>query len=132
MKTAIESRRPEGVLDYIALAVTTFGVGYLPLMPGTFGSAVGVAIYLGISRLDVMWEHHWAPLHRVVPTQAQAVSIAVFLIFPYILGSLLDGASQGIVVAIGFAVGITLELGLAWWLLRAAGILGMRWFVRRG
>jgi len=81
MKTAIDSRRPEGVLDHFALAVTTFGVGYFPLMPGTFGSAVGVAIYLGISRLDVMWEHHWAPLHRVVPTQAQAVSIAVFLIF---------------------------------------------------
>jgi phosphatidylglycerophosphatase A len=81
MKTAIESRRPEGVLDYIALAVTTFGVGYLPLMPGTFGSAVGVAIYLGISRLDVMWEHHWAPLHALLRRKAQAVSIAVFLIF---------------------------------------------------
>jgi hypothetical protein len=57
----------------------------------------------------------------------QALSpIAVFLIVPYVLGSLLGGASQGIVVAIGFAVGITLELGLAWWLLRAAVILGMR------
>jgi hypothetical protein len=63
----------------------------------------------------------------------QAVSpIAVFLIFPYVLGSLLGGASHGIIVAIGFALGITLELGLAWWLLRTAVILGMRWFVRRG
>jgi phosphatidylglycerophosphatase A len=33
-------------LDYFALAVTTFGVGYLPLAPGTYGSAVGVLIYL--------------------------------------------------------------------------------------
>jgi len=32
--------------DYFALAVTTFGVGYLPLMPGTWGSMVGVGIYL--------------------------------------------------------------------------------------
>lgn len=32
--------------DYLALAVTTFGVGYLPLAPGTWGSMVGVAIYL--------------------------------------------------------------------------------------
>lgn len=33
-------------LDYFALAVTTFGVGYLPLAPGTWGSMVGVGIYL--------------------------------------------------------------------------------------
>jgi phosphatidylglycerophosphatase A len=32
--------------DYIALALTTFGVGYLPLAPGTWGSMVGVAIYV--------------------------------------------------------------------------------------
>lgn len=33
-------------LDYFSLAVTTFGVGYLPPAPGTYGSAVGVLIYL--------------------------------------------------------------------------------------
>ncbi len=33
-------------LDYFCLAVTTFGVGYLPLAPGTYGSAIGVLIYL--------------------------------------------------------------------------------------
>src|SRR6185369_16872088 len=32
--------------DYVALAIATFGVGYLPLVPGTFGSLVGVAIFL--------------------------------------------------------------------------------------
>ncbi len=32
--------------DYFSLALTTFGVGYLPYAPGTFGSAVGVGIYL--------------------------------------------------------------------------------------
>lgn len=32
--------------DYFALAVTTFGVGYLPLAPGTWGSMVGVGIYI--------------------------------------------------------------------------------------
>lgn len=30
-----------------ALAVSTVGVGYLPLAPGTWGSLVGVAIYFG-------------------------------------------------------------------------------------
>jgi phosphatidylglycerophosphatase A len=32
--------------DYLALAIATCGVGYLPLAPGTFGSIVGVAIFL--------------------------------------------------------------------------------------
>src|SRR5690242_19946007 len=51
----------------------------------------------------------------------QALSpIAFFLIFPYVFGSLLGGASDRIAVAVGFAVGVTLEFGLAWWLLRAA------------
>ncbi len=54
MKTAIEIRKPAGLLDYFSLGVTTFGVGYLPLIPGTLGSAVGVAIYLGVAWLVAM------------------------------------------------------------------------------
>jgi phosphatidylglycerophosphatase A len=37
--------------DYLALALATFGVGYLPLMPGTYGSLVGVGIFLGLAQL---------------------------------------------------------------------------------
>jgi phosphatidylglycerophosphatase A len=33
-------------LDYAALAIATWGVGYLPLMPGTFGSVVGIGLFL--------------------------------------------------------------------------------------
>jgi len=43
---AKENVRPKSFKDYFALAVTTFGVGYLPLAPGTWGSMVGVGIYL--------------------------------------------------------------------------------------
>jgi phosphatidylglycerophosphatase A len=32
--------------DYLALAIATCGVGYMPLAPGTFGSLVGVGIFL--------------------------------------------------------------------------------------
>jgi len=32
--------------DYFALGISTSGVGYLPLAPGTWGSIVGVFIYL--------------------------------------------------------------------------------------
>lgn len=45
-KLAEEKVKPQSALDYFALAVTTFGVGYLPLAPGTWGSIVGVGIYL--------------------------------------------------------------------------------------
>jgi phosphatidylglycerophosphatase A len=32
--------------DYVALAVASCGVGYMPVAPGTWGSGVGLAIYL--------------------------------------------------------------------------------------
>lgn len=48
MKTKVERRKPEGIKDYFALAFTTWGVGYLPIAPGTWGSAVAVAIYVGL------------------------------------------------------------------------------------
>ena len=38
--------------DYLALAISTWGVGYLPLAPGTWGSLVGVLIFLLIGRLS--------------------------------------------------------------------------------
>lgn len=50
MKTSVERKSPVGFLDYLALTFTTFGVGYLPIAPGTWGSAVGVAIFVGIDR----------------------------------------------------------------------------------
>jgi phosphatidylglycerophosphatase A len=39
-------RRRRTATDALALALATCGVGYLPLAPGTWGSAVGVALYL--------------------------------------------------------------------------------------
>ncbi|MBX7055550.1 MAG: phosphatidylglycerophosphatase A [Pyrinomonadaceae bacterium] len=54
MRSPVEKRKPDGIADLIALGLTTCGVGYLPLMPGTFGSLVGVVIYFGIVWLDGM------------------------------------------------------------------------------
>jgi phosphatidylglycerophosphatase A len=41
-------RKARSFKDYFALAVATCGVGYLPIAPGTWGSIVGVGIYLGL------------------------------------------------------------------------------------
>ncbi|MBV9928870.1 MAG: phosphatidylglycerophosphatase A [Acidobacteria bacterium] len=45
-----ERRRSAG--DYLALALATCGVGLIPVAPGTWGSGVGVAAYLGLGHLS--------------------------------------------------------------------------------
>lgn len=53
--------------DYMALAIATCGVGYLPVAPGTFGSAVGVGLYLLFNALGARFvtayglQHAWSP-----------------------------------------------------------------------
>ena len=42
--------------DYLALAISTCGVGYFPIAPGTMGSLVGVGLYLTL----------WAASYRVL------------------------------------------------------------------
>ncbi len=46
MKANVEKRTPNGILDYLSLAITTCGVGYLPLAPGTYGSLLAVGFYI--------------------------------------------------------------------------------------
>jgi phosphatidylglycerophosphatase A len=58
MKQEIERRKPQGFVDYLSLAITTVGVGYLPLAPGTYGSAVGVAIYVFIGAFEMHAASH--------------------------------------------------------------------------
>lgn len=37
--------------DLLALSIATCGVGYLPLMPGTFGSLFGLGVFLLLARV---------------------------------------------------------------------------------
>ena len=62
MKTPVEKRKPSGIVDYLALALTTVGVGYIPGAPGTYGSVVGVAIYAGISWIETNGTAHGVSL----------------------------------------------------------------------
>jgi phosphatidylglycerophosphatase A len=48
--TRIEIRSKR--IDFVALAIATCGVGYLPLAPGTFGSLVGVGIFWLLVRVN--------------------------------------------------------------------------------
>jgi phosphatidylglycerophosphatase A len=49
-----QPRSPSSFSDYLSLAIATCGVGYIKLAPGTWGSAVGVGLYL-------VWR--WAAAH---------------------------------------------------------------------
>lgn len=51
-KLKTEKTEKKNFLDYFSLAITTFGVGYIPLAPGTWGSAVAVLIYWLFSRIE--------------------------------------------------------------------------------
>ncbi len=60
MKKSFEKRKPSGLLDYVSLSLTTFGVGYIPGAPGTYGSLIGVLIYLGTGRLVNFIVHYFS------------------------------------------------------------------------
>lgn len=84
MKQDIERRKPEGLLDYLSLAVTTFGVGYLPLMPGTYGSVVGIGIYLSVEWLFAYVGIGFLGLTNRTPlvdAWAHSVILITFLLF---------------------------------------------------
>jgi len=69
--------------DYLALAIATCGVGYLPIAPGTLGSLVGVVFYLAVFAFG----HHvlFAHAERTAITQEQVwmieTTLALVVIF---------------------------------------------------
>jgi phosphatidylglycerophosphatase A len=70
--------------DYFALAVTTFGVGYLPLMPGTYGSIAGVLIYLIVGLVETnlgifLLQKRWS-LEQIT-AWTHAINLVVFFLF---------------------------------------------------
>ncbi|REJ78184.1 MAG: phosphatidylglycerophosphatase A [Acidobacteria bacterium] len=47
-----EEKKKLTLADRLAVVISTCGVGYLPIAPGTWGSLVGVAIYLVVFLLE--------------------------------------------------------------------------------
>ncbi len=86
-KQILEKERPpkqKTLKDYFSLAVTTFGVGYLPLAPGTWGSMVGVGIYLLFGYLETDFFAGYAGrgwTAAQIAAWIHAVNLIVFLLF---------------------------------------------------
>ena len=79
--------RRRSVRDRLALGIATCGVGYMPVAPGTWGSAVGVGIYL-LGRWASAWGFAYAegrgwsvpPLEAFRTTFILAVLIALTIV----------------------------------------------------
>src|SRR5207237_6906147 len=58
--SAVAPRQRRTGADYFALAISTCGVGYFPIAPGTLGSLVGVALYVSVFAFGhhVLFAHH--------------------------------------------------------------------------
>lgn len=81
-KQQVEKRKPESVLDYLALAITTFGVGYLPIAPGTYGSLLAVGFYAFLASTFAPFRYSAAPGSAEPAIAAiHAVILVSFLLF---------------------------------------------------
>lgn len=82
VKEQVEKRQPRGILDYISLGITTFGVGYLPLAPGTYGSLVAVGFYAVLASTFTAFRYS-ASLSspEVIVAAIHAVILVGFLLF---------------------------------------------------
>jgi phosphatidylglycerophosphatase A len=81
-KSSVEKRKPEGILDYVSLAITTFGVGYLPLAPGTYGSLVAIGFYAVLASSFASFRYSASPnAGEAIVAAIHAAILVAFLIF---------------------------------------------------
>ncbi|HUR97824.1 MAG TPA: phosphatidylglycerophosphatase A [Pyrinomonadaceae bacterium] len=79
-KGAVEKRKPKGALDYFSLAITTFGVGYIPGAPGTYGSLVAIGFYSVIASTFMALRYTAGPAPQDSPESVVAALHAVILV----------------------------------------------------
>lgn len=83
-----DAREPRSAKDYLALAIATCGVGYLPLAPGTWGSLVGIALYLLVRGLLMMLFFETATTHGFNLLQVYYLIIALELLALFVIAGL--------------------------------------------
>ena len=76
-QTITPVHRARSFTDFAALAISTCGVGYLPLAPGTWGSLLAVLIYL-VLRTGISWPTAVYPA-EFVATQIVLIVLATAL-----------------------------------------------------
>jgi phosphatidylglycerophosphatase A len=69
--TEVPAPKRRTASDYVALAIATCGVGYLPVAPGTLGSLVGAGLYLSL----------WGWFYGVLEANAQRTGASLLYVF---------------------------------------------------
>lgn len=128
-------------LDYFALAFATFGVGYIRLAPGTWGSLVGVGIYLLIRSIGLgVWQIALQNGWRAEQLAALQTEVLIFIVLIITAIGIWAGGRaakimndkdpQSVVVdeIIGQLIALAfIPFNVAWWMI-LAGFLLFRFF----
>jgi len=77
--TEVPASKRRSASDYVALAIATCGVGYLPIAPGTLGSLVGVGLYLTV----------WGWFYGLLEANAQRTGSSLLFVFTPLLAFVL-------------------------------------------
>lgn len=118
--------------DYLALAFSTWGVGYIPLAPGTWGSLVGIGLYALLRGLflellfSLGTQNQWNLLHVAygfVTLELLAICcVAVVGVWAASRTEKLSGKKDPAKVVVDEVAGqmiallpVPLALGSAWW-----------------
>lgn len=146
---AIESAVPvpqaaRSAKDYLALTIATCGVGYIPLAPGTFGSLLGIGLFLLLQLLtsQFLWQvsapdgYLLYPMPTFLAVQLMLVTIVVLVgIWAGSGAERLLGRKDPQKVVIDEVAGqlialipVTPRLGLIWWLSILISFLLFRFF----
>ncbi len=126
--------------DYTALAIATCGVGYLPLAPGTWGSLVGVGVYLLVREASARILAIYSASHIVSASQSELIRVVAMLLMVFVITAagvwaatkaetLLGRKDPGAVVVDEVAgqlitfLFVPLSVSLNWWLIGAGFLL---------
>lgn len=136
-----EERVKRSFTDRLALAIGTCGIGYMPFVPATWGSLLGVGVYLLAQKADENFAFGVAG-HQpgIVFLESMRVSLTlVFLIALFLIGiwaatrvEKLTGKKDPRIVVIDEILGQFITLlfipaKLGWWTI-IAGFLAFRFF----
>src|SRR5216684_494438 len=73
--------------DYVALVIATCVVGYMPIAPGTWGSAVGVGIYWLLRLLATAVFHRVDPKGNGLPSENLFIALeAITILLATLIG----------------------------------------------
>jgi phosphatidylglycerophosphatase A len=128
-------------LDYLALSLATCGVGYIRLAPGTWGSLVGVGIYLILRSLGLaVWQIGLASGWRAEQMSAWHAPVNIFVVLLVTIVGIWAGSRAAQImndkdpqsVVIDEVVGQLITLAfipfnVAWWMI-VAGFFLFRFF----